>query len=92
LTFIDRPDFPQVMLAVLTATPTPRTITTTMRLTKIAVTRLRERLTGASVVHPQGGDCHVEAEAEYMVDWVICGDADTLCDEGERGNPGESFD
>jgi hypothetical protein len=69
-----------------------------MRLIEIAVARLRERMTGAQMTPPVGEDYDVDAEAERLISWMSgegwlgVEEADMLCDEGERGNEGESFD
>jgi hypothetical protein len=51
---------------------------------------------------PVGVDYNLDAEAEHLIGWfgswegvddgLTQVDADTLCGEGEEGNPGEAFD
>jgi hypothetical protein len=86
------------MLVALTVTPTQRRIAAITRLIEIIVARLRERMTGAQMTPPVGEDYNVDTEAEHLIswmsgeDWLEVEEADTLCDEGEWGNEGESYD
>jgi hypothetical protein len=79
-------------------TPTRRRIAAITRLIKIAVARLRERMTGVQMTPPVGEDYDIDAEAERLISWMSgegwpgVEEADMLCDEGEQGNEGESFD
>jgi hypothetical protein len=82
----------------VTLTPTPRRIAAITRLIEVIVARLQERTTGAQMTPPVGEDYNVDAEAEHLISWMSgegwpdAEEADTLCDEGEWGNEGESFD
>jgi hypothetical protein len=72
------------------------------RLIEHVAARLRERLQGAPVSPPVDSEYDLNAEAEYLIEWmgsweyvggeVTQEEADTLCDEGESGNPRESYD
>jgi hypothetical protein len=102
LTFVDQRGSLRALSDALTATPTPTRISAITRLIEHVVRRLRERLQGAPVSPPVGVDYNLDAEAEHLIGWfgswegvddgLTQVDADTLCGEGEEGNPGEAFD
>jgi hypothetical protein len=78
-----------------------RRILVIMRLIEHVAARLRERLQGAPVSPSVDNEYNLNAEAESLIEWmgsweyvggeVTQKEADTLCDEGESGNPRESY-
>jgi hypothetical protein len=85
-------------LDALTLTPTLRRNLAIMKLIEVVAARLRERLQGAQASPPVGDKYNPEFLIEWMSRWELVGpevtqeEADMLCDEGESGNPRDSYD